>query len=180
MVNRNAKKLLFAVADACEEVGLDYFLYGGTCLGAVREKRFIKIDRDVDFACLLEDLAPVVLELNKILMKAGLDTEIVDHRHFAKWDGSVYAMKFAGFGEHGEIAAFKRHGDKRVIPSHADKYWLVHNARFLEELRTIKFYGRAFHVPKDTDGFLTEKYGDWRTPHTKFYNVSKCRMDKLP
>jgi len=180
MNNLNAKKLLFAVKDACDEVGLEFFLYGGTCLGAIREKKFIAIDKDVDTACLLENLTPVIKKLNEAFKARGLVTEIIDHRHYAPWDGSVYAIKYAGFGEHGELTAFKRHKDKRVIPSHANKHWLVHKAEYLEELRVITFYRRKFNVPKDTDGFLTEKYGNWRIPHEKFYNVSKCRVDKLP
>ncbi len=180
MNNKNAKKLLFTVADVCEAVGLDYFLYGGTCLGAVRGKRFIKVDLDVDVACLLEDLVLVAKELNRKLIEMGLATEVIDHRHAVKWNGGVYAIKFRGFGEHGDLTGFELHKDKRIIPSHAANHWLVHEARFLEELRTITFYGRKFKIPKDTDGFLTEKYGDWKNPHEKFYNVSKCKVKVLP
>ncbi|HZX09941.1 MAG TPA: LicD family protein [Acidobacteriota bacterium] len=173
----NAKKLLFTVADVLEKLEIEYLLYGGTFLGAVREKDFIPIDRDIDLAILQESLAPKAKKIALELRNKGVKTEIIDHRHKAGWDGTVYAIKFNGFNEHGDLSGFMKIKRKRAIPSHAGSFWLVHTARFLEELGYIEFYGRMFKCPKDVDGFLTEKYGDWRTPHKRFYNVSKstCR-----
>ena len=177
----NAKKLLFVVADALEEVQASFFLYGGTFLGAVRDKKFIEIDRDVDLAMLQEDLLLKAQMITKQFVKKGLEIEIIDHRHVRAWDSSIYAIKFHGYGINGDLSAFKKIDGKRAMPSHIGDFWLVHTAKFLEQLSEIKFYGRIFKCPKDANGFLTEKYGDWRTPHKEFYNVSKptCRKSEF-
>lgn len=174
----NAKKLLFTVADVLENVGVEFFIYGGTFLGAFRDKRFIKIDKDIDLGMALENLVPVAKTIKNQLIKKGIKIEMVDHRHKRLWNEGVYAIKFQGFGEHGDIIGFMKIQGKRAVPSHAGEFWMVHTARFLEELGEIKFYGRTFNCPKDADGFLTEKYDDWRTPHKKFYNVSKPTCKK--
>jgi len=179
MNETNAKKLLFTIADVLEDVGLEFFLYGGTFLGAVREKRFIEIDKDVDFGTLIENLAPLVSQIRAKLLKKGINVEVTDHRHKRPWDGSVYGMKFKGFGISSDLSGFKKMRERRAIPSHIGDFWLVHPARFLEKLEEIEFYGRVFKCPSDADGFLTEKYGDWRMPHKRFFNVSKptCRIE---
>jgi len=178
MKESNAKKLLFKVADVLEDIGIEFFLYGGTFLGAVREGRFSEIDRDVDLAILQENLTPVAKEIGGRLGERGLEIEAIDHRHKRPWNDGIYAIKFQGYGEHGDLSAFKKIQGKRAIPSHVGDFWLVHTARFLEELGDIEFYGRIFKCPKDVDGFLTEKYDDWRIPHKKFYNVSKPTCKK--
>ena len=177
---KNARKLLFTVADVLEAVGAEYFLYGGTLLGAVRDGGFIAIDRDVDLAMRLEGLTPIARAINKGLIRAGLKTEMIDHRHKHPWSGGIFAIKFAGYGEHGDLSAFTLINGKRAIPSHAGGFWNVHSAEYMTELGFVELYGRMFPCPADVDGFLTEKYGDWRTPHTHFYNKSKptCRKDE--
>jgi len=172
----NAKKLLFAVGDALDNANVEYFLYGGTCLGAVREKSFIKIDLDIDIGCLVEKLQPKIEGVKDELKKRGVSFEILDHRHREQWDGSFYGFKFSGFGEHGDCSGFIREGERRVVPSHRDRFWVYHKAEYLENLKSIEFYGRTFLIPKDTDGFLTEKYGNWREPHKNFYNISVSRV----
>ena len=174
MDESSAKKLLFTVADVLEDIGVGFFLYCGTLLGAIREKKFIKIDLDIDLAMLQENLLPVAEVIKSRLVEKGIGVEMVNHRHKRPWDGSVYAIKFHGYGEHGDLGGFAKINGKRAIPSHLDNHWRVHTPRFLEELNETEFYGRKFKVAKDTDGLLTELYGNWRIPHKKFNSSSPC------
>ena len=170
MNETNAQRLLFDVADILDDIGIEFFLNAGTLLGAVRDKKFIESDRNVDLAMVQENLIPIAKELGSRLIEKGIKIEVIDHRHKRPWNGSIYAIKFRGYGEHGELPAYIKIKGKRAIPSHLSDHWLVFTARFLEELDEIEFYGRTFKIPKDANGFLTETYGDWRTP-TKLSNV---------
>ena len=170
----NAKMLLFEVANVLDEVGIKFFLHCGTCLGAVREKKFIEWDEDIDLGTLLEDLLPLVDKIVNRLIEKGISIEMTDHRHRESWDGSVFGFKFYGYGEHGDLTGYAKIKGKRAVPSHASTFWMAHTARFMEELKEISFYGRAFKISKDVDGFLTELYGDWRTPNRKPYR-SVCK-----
>lgn len=176
MNEKNAIKFLFELDDIIKRVGLRYSLYGGTCLGAVREKRFIPIDIDMDFACLMEDFLPVVKIFKEELEEAGFKTHWLDHRHKRKWDKGCYGVKIDKYGTHCDFVTFFKKGNKRYLPSHLDNFYLVHKAEYIENLKEIEFYGRTFLVPVDCNGYLTEKYGNWRVPHKKFYNVSQSRI----
>jgi len=172
MNEANAKKLLFMVADVLEDVGLEFFLDFGTLLGAIREQKFIEHDEDIDLGMPQENLLPKAKIISNQFIKKGLQIEVIDHRHSEPWDGSIYAIKFSGFGEHGGLAGFVKTKGKRAVPSHLQSYWFVVAAKFLEELGEIEFYGRKFKMPKDADGYLTEIYGNWRIPNKK---INDCR-----
>ena len=158
----NAKKLLFTVADVLEDIGVEFFLKCGTLLGAIRENKFIETDRVVDLAMLHENLILVAKKIENRLVEKGMEVEIIDHRHKRPWDGSIYAFKIRGYGEHCELAGYKKIKGKRALPSHRNDYWEVITARLFEELDEIEFYGRIFKKP--ADDYLTEWYDDWQTP----------------
>ena len=179
MIEDNARKYLFDLDDCMRRVGLKYMLYGGTCLGAVRDKAFIPVDQDIDTASLDEDWQDKYKILHLELLKSGFKVDVIDHRHKREWTGGCYALKGFKYGEHGDINSFTRYKSYRYQPSHASDFVLCHKAEHLEETTTIEFYGREFNIPKNYDAFLKEKYDDWRTPHTRFHNVSKptCRKE---
>jgi hypothetical protein len=124
-----------------------------------------------------EVFIPLAATLVKKLRAAGLQAILIDHRHRRAWDHGAYAVKIKGFKERSDLTAFRSMYGYRAAPSHQADFWLVHSVRFFEELAPIEFLGRVFLGPRDIDGFLTEKYGDWSVPHKVFNNISNptCR-----
>jgi phosphoenolpyruvate phosphomutase len=172
MNEENAKKLLFAVADALGEAGLPFCLGSGTLLGAIREERFIPIDLDIDLWACAEDFEPLVPQIVKAMQKRSLETEVINHRHAGYWDGRDYAIKFSGYGEHGDLTAFtSMPGNIRYNPTHAsdDPFCIVFNADdFNFQGFHWIFYGREFCVPANPTNILTEIYNKWEVPDTTY------------
>ena len=164
MNETNGKKLLFTVADILEDLNVEFFLCSGTLLGAVRDKKFIGTDRNVDLKILQEDLIPIAKELENRLIRKGINVKVIDHRHRRPWNGSVYAFKLSGYGVRAELASFIKIKGMRALPSHLNDYWIVLPPRFVEELDEIEFYGRTFKCPRNIDEYLTRWLGDWRIP----------------
>ena len=178
MIEADAKKLLFEVDDIAREIDLQYILYGGTCLGAVRDKAFIDIDRDVDFVCLHEDFLDRYEELVEKLLQNQFEVEIVDHRHRRPWCGTPYGIKLRKYGISSDFFGWIKKGQWRYCPGHNEAYVLAHRAKHIQERTTIEFYGRTFNIPKDYVGFLNDKYGDWKNKHDEFDNVCKPTVRK--
>jgi cytidyltransferase-like protein len=168
----NAKRLLYDVLDILDELGVPVCLGSGTLLGAIRENRFIPLDRDIDLWTLSEDFEFVEGDIVALMLARGISVHRVDHRHAGYWSGRHYAIKFQKYGEHGDLVTFFELGPYRYCPSHGDPkpFCEVFDKEQMSNWRKFKFYGRCVHVPVDAEGVLERLYGDtWRTPH-KVYN----------
>jgi phosphorylcholine metabolism protein LicD len=168
MNNINAEKFFTEIDSILKDIGLRYFLLGGTHLGAIRDHSFIKIDWDIDLGCFDEEF---ILKRNILLKKFRIENfnNVQWKRGFG---GEIRGMNvnkiFGNNNLHCCIMSFKKinnwryyHynkiGDAKVLP--ADK---------LEDLKQIKFCSCNVNVPSDSEFILEYIYGkDWMIPHSK-------------
>lgn len=167
MNEASAKAVLFEVVDVLDGYGLEFSLFYGTLLGAVREQRFIPTDDDLDLACKAEDFQPLAPAVCSELQRRNFWLHYVDHRHVKPWDRGVYALKFHKQGISGDLAAWFRHEDKRWQPAHIGPISIVLPWQLVEYTSPVEFYGRQFQRPRDYDRLLTMLYGAWRVPADK-------------
>ena len=171
MNEQNACKLLFDVADALDDAGLPFCLGYGTLLGKMQGDHFIPYDRDIDLCAKAEEFEPVADAIVEAMCQRGIQTEVINHRHAGYWDGRTYAVKFAKYGEHGDLTAFTKLGPYRYNPTHAslDPFCIVLAAEEFDSWRLTDFYGRQFNVPDDPERILDELYTEQgKVPHARY------------
>lgn len=141
-----------------------FFLTGGICLGAVRDRALIEHDKDIDVGVLGEeslyrlekklsiyyDQAHIVgvekgkiLWLKKIINESILVIEV--QAHYIK-DNYVYYNR--------DLGKSWRHREGRCV-------W---KKKFFDGFEKISFIGADFNVPSPVSEFLTSFYGDWQVP----------------
>jgi len=153
-----AKKMLFDMADVLEEIGLQFFLSDGTCLGAYREKDFIEYDDDVDLKAKAEDFVP----------KYPLLVEKIKEKGYGIWKGKfpfrrVSRMSVRKESFHVDICGLYLIGNERWLPG--KKHSFVWPARLFDNPEQIDFLGRRFNIPTPVTEYLALTYeSDYMTP----------------
>ena len=137
-------------------LGITFWLGSGTCLGAIREGRFIPWDDETDTAS--------IIGLHGLTM-------------------ADFERGTAAFREHGFIARVAegpRHFSCALVKDGLRTDWTVHKLidgqayefpgiplpmHVYDNLREIEFVGERFLVPDPPEDYLLAKYGpEWRTP----------------
>ena len=151
-----AAQRLKEVKSVFDELGVFFWLTSGTCLGAVREGRFIPWDDEMDTA--------------SVIGMHGLTVETI-HR-------VAEALRERGFYCHVEHNS--RYSSVNFIKDGVRVDWTCHRIvnrkvyqfpgielplSLFENLREIEFIGEKFRIPNPPEKYLQLKYGpDWRTP----------------
>ena len=163
-----------ALQDFADELDVDkwpWYVISGTLLGLHREGDFLKHDYDIDIGInsndiILEEFVCQLKSLNSFVVK-----KIDCHLEVMKDGGKGYYMKKTPSlvkivhcsGMH--IDVFLHHHEKST-------YWhgsVIHrweNSPFELERRLLR--GVVVNAPKDADLYLTENYGNWKTPIVDF------------
>jgi len=176
MNDEMAKKLLFEIQDILNRVGLKFWLLHGTCLGAWRDKNFIKNDKDIDLGTKLEDFAPKAQILKEEFLSNNFKIAIAylsyNYKSFKK---SIKQIQVNKYGERASIFAYDLIDGKRFLrlPYKGD-YARVFDVTMFENLKEIDFLDRKFLIPNETEKYLDYEYGKgygkgfgkgWRTPY---------------
>ncbi|EHQ53058.1 hypothetical protein ECTPHS_10234 [Ectothiorhodospira sp. PHS-1] len=133
--------------------GIDFFLVSGTLLGCVREGGILGHDSDIDVG--------VMPDISMQALQAAVAASPRFKPQETRSDNTLYLIHPNGV----KIDVFRHYEeDGRLYHGGIKCRWW--NTPFTLVTRT--FLGEEYLIPNDADTYLTENYGDWRTPVTAF------------
>jgi hypothetical protein len=144
---------LLLLKGVLEAMGCQWFLAGGTLLGAVRDGDFIRWDWDVEVDLLTEEVMSRDGDIIRALLAHGFEPTKVDRTY-----------------DNFKIVA-ARHGVDYELLGRRLKNGLRYRrmtqvpARFFEAQESVVLRGESYPCPSPAEDFLASLYGpDWRTP----------------
>lgn len=170
---RIAINMLIKVTGIMEKAQIPYVLEAGTLLGIIREGRLLPWDDDVDLTITKQNESKLLAIITKIRLsgyKVSVKKYKKDLKYFDRGEIRIIKVKhltFPFFKTDVTLDIFV----KKLIGD--EYYWTVGvkkpvlksvPKRFYEKLTEIEFRNKHYSVPEDYEGYLTEHYGDWRTP----------------
>ena len=154
-----------------DQKGVVFFLASGTCLGAIRENRFIPWDDEMDTA--------------SVIGLHGLTEETIDRVNAAFTENGYYVHVADSFRSIGiSMVKSSVRADwscHRIIGDSIYQYPAVKAPlRLFTQLKEIDFIGEKFLVPNPPEEYLRTKYGpDWKTPK-RSGSFEKDVVGKIP
>lgn len=171
----NAKVTLADFAALFPVEQMRWFLISGTFLGLIRENGFLAHDYDIDLGVFDDDIdiPTAIAAINAsdrfVLKKYDYhQSTLLAPKTPARNKDVPYILKLVHVnGIH--IDLFIHYHDTSTTPAmdwHGSSLHRWENTAF--DLVTYPFYDQNVLGPADADRYLTENYGDWRTPVTDF------------
>ena len=190
---KKAVMLLSRVVNIIEDVGLEYWLEGGTCLGAVRDGHFIPWDHDVDLGIKFDSEDKITLLIKQLSVFFKIETRRFSGKHKSQF-GEFRLIKIIS-----DKSIFRKVREKLLNnigykndfcldlfifykqPLNGDlnnivyKYVVFnkvgyHQRKYLDETKKIVFYNREYFIPNHVENWLESKYGkDWRIPKEEWH-----------
>jgi len=153
----------------CDLNGMNFMLFFGTLLGAVREHDFITHDEDIDIVMLKSDM-PAFLAMLFELRKFGFELARYERRGF---------LSIIRKGEYIDIYFYAPYkNDSSLMHCCMD----ICERKYVEDVAPIEFLGDIYTAPKEYEEYLVYQYGDdWRIPSARFeFKLSKTtRLKQL-
>lgn len=175
----DAMLLLEHVCTALDNADVKYCVDAGTLLGIVRENRLLPWDNDLDLAVSRVELSKLDGPM-EALRQMGYRVRALTHTredppmHLQEVRiVKVSVRRFYFFrGVQLDIFIKTKTDDTYTWAEGISRYARKSvPARFHDELGTIEFAGRDYPIPADADGYLTCRYGDWRTPNKDWDHI---------
>ena len=176
-------KLMIDVKNIIENLSIDYWIEGGTLLGAIREKKLIPWDHDIDMGMINYSNDAIKKMIHNLKKKFYVSVKTFNNME-GVWDLGeyrvikVYPKKYFFLKDELCLDIFIYYkGNVPNVKNEVYKYvvWgknAFHKKEFFDNLEKIEFYGESISVPSNYREFLKVKYGnDWETPKKK-WNVA--------
>ena len=164
------KDFFFKILDILEDNNIEYCLFAGTLLGAIRDKDFLPGDaKDTDIAIDDSHYWEVRYLMNKYILKEKFkwysilrkEISVCDNRNDYKVD--MFFMEKSN--ELYNVYSYKRNETDRKW-NHEWKSTFPNSAFFPS--KNIKFLGRKVSIPNDFELILKTEYDDWKTPNPEW------------
>ena len=151
-----AESLLKEAKTILDQLGIDFFLRHGTCLGAVRDQAFIPWDDDLDIGSVigLHGLTEKkVYETAEAFKENGYNMKVID-------SDLHLSVDLKKFGIQMDWTCY------RIIDDSIYQWPVIKIPVSLHvNLKPIKFLGETFMVPNPPEEYFRLKYGpNWMTP----------------
>ena len=183
-----ARKVLTDVVGFLEDENIDYHLEGGTLLGLVRDKEFLPWDHDVDLSISVNDSKRFAKKRWRLLLKGYRVTVRKMYRDIGPLKKGQYRVfkvkqflpsiiKWAfPIAKRFMVVAdiFVKASDKQYTYWQAmDKIMRVDKIYYSHH-EIIEYNGMKLKIPFDYENYLSDKFGDWKTPVKNW----KCGKDE--
>ncbi|PCJ98364.1 MAG: hypothetical protein COA50_02345 [Flavobacteriaceae bacterium] len=181
-----AEKLLAQATSVFESCKVNYWLEGGTLLGLYRENRLLPWDDDIDISIHNnqgEKIQTLLSTLKENGFRIRIRTFNNDSDYFKKGDIRMIKIRTKHF-----FGLFKGKVCLDVFikyTTHDKTYWKIGDKTknvpsiFYEAFKTIEFKEKSYQIPKNTEDYLTYRYGEWQTP-VKNWDTSKDDKALIP
>jgi len=180
------KKVLFDTIEVFKEVDITTFLVGGTLLGAIRDKDFIKDDLDIDIG-IRHNQFPNEEQIQKLviaLSKRNIKLEGVWGEHLLRVKASYCPL-------HVDIYVYwlennEWHNNVPIpIPNPRRIRQRFYKKSVFNTIIKTEFLGKEIFIPQDAEEYLKALYGTdkWRIPNSEgltWRNYSNARNLSLP
>lgn len=153
-----AIKNLIDFKEAADYLGVRFMIMEGTLFGAYREKDFMPDDEDDIDIGITEEYFDKVETLIEFLKKK----RFVNHKR-VEWGGKFHGGALERKGNHIDIMRMIKEGDIVYNIGNHGALRYEYPAELFNGYGSIKFHGITLETPVDIEGYLTTRYGDWKT-----------------
>jgi len=191
-------KMFKAVISTLNKYNIEFYIDFGTLIGAMRDKKLIPWDHDIDISLLnKEDYVKIPNVLEEIKKKYGyriylntfedaikqynVSEQKVD---FAKLNdykiAKIRTNKFWKFGK-GYLCIdifFKYEKNEKLYWCAFGNSYSTSSKPLKEGLVEIDFYNLKVKIPKNYDEYLTNLYGNWRVPKKDWTQNEHCALNR--
>lgn len=150
---------------ALDKLNIPFFLSSGTCLGYLREKRFIEHDYDIDIGIFAEDYTPKIIQEMKnqgLILYRVLGNEKTGLELSFRLPNTI-------LGKHAKVDIFLHYKNKNKI------FWTSYEAPDFKKkityqvpkfnLKSVNFMGVIVNVPNPVVKYIRNHYGQkWYIP----------------